>query len=221
MPDDPIFDPWSAGEPDDAVADLRAPDSPPERGPTAAVRPTAADAASEPARRWVTPALPVPRSRLPAESRSPGETPPRAEVQREPSRRPAPLVVRDASGHVETPSAWTLRTVVLPRLEALRGRLELSGHEVTLDDRTHRESPAVRFRLRPRLGPFDDGDDVASAVLEVLWDTASGQIAARIWSDAMDEVWSHEVMAPIERVDHRWADRVIVEFVARVMGTAR
>lgn len=192
MIDDPIFDPWFVGDAE-ARADDVAPSTEPlvdERGAGSAPAATG----GESVRRWIAP---TPSAHVPTVPRPSGR----------PTRPP------------ESPHLGALRSVVRPRLEALRARLDLAGHDVVLDDRTHHEIPSVRFRFSPRHGPFDEPEDLPSSVLEVLWDVNSGQIAARIWKNAVDEDWSDEVLASCARVDDAWIDRVIVGFVERTLDT--
>lgn len=204
--DDPIFDPWAIGGSDEPVAP--APESAASQpAEDAGATPIGVDSVSP--RRWI-----VPLAKLPARKPAPPAVPP-AGAEADDASGPDASIVREPRAVPRAPHVRALQSVALPRLEALRSRLELAGHDVVLDDRTDRDAPSLRFRLAPRPGPFDEAPESSGTVLEVAWDEEAGHVSARLWLDPLAEEWTDEVAAPTSRVDVLWVDRVILEFVGK------
>lgn len=111
----------------------------------------------------------------------------------------------------------TLQSVARPRLEEVQARLQIAGHGAVLADLTDREPPSLRFRLVPRRGAFDEVTAVEGAVLELTWDDEAGDATARFWLDPLVGTCTEAVMAPYDRVDVSWVDRVVLDFVAKTL----
>lgn len=156
------------------------------------------------------PTVPPPSLRSEVES---GVTPPAgSEVEstgpRPPNRSSAPLTVSTLTER--------LQDVVLPYLKALEARLQIARHRTLLDDRLERDPPAIRFRLIPRRGPFDDVSAVPGSVLEVVADDGSS-VAARLWLDPVAEEPTDELRVDADRLTERWIDEIAMDFVEQAL----
>lgn len=221
--DDPIFDPWGA-EPvtPEPAAPPEVPIGSPARSdeipPTAsddAIAPVAEDAQgerAEPARPVAAPPANAPRWRSPA---GPGPTPP-------PSPHAGPDL-RRASVSADRPrlagTPGFLRSMAVPRLEEIVRRLQMARHQAAVEDFLEAEPPTLRFTLRPWRGPWTEELAPPSGRL-VLSLEDEDSVSVRAWLDPESEEPEHEAKVPPMRVSAAWLERLVLDFVERLLSRA-
>ena len=218
--DDPIFDPWAVRKPDSGESE-RVDDG--GRGEGDVSEPGSSDtrtltpAGAPVARRWVVPASRVTPSDAPAPARRVGRADSELRIA-EPVRGPEPSAEPGRPPQQSLPLR-RLQAIARPRLEEVQARLHLAGHQASLADLTDREAPSLRFRFVPRRGAFDELRAVEGSVLEFVWDDEAGHVSVRFWLDPVAKKHGEEATVPLVRFDRAWVDRMILEFVAKVLRT--
>ncbi len=233
---DPLFDPWGPEpvepsrptdppKPDHASRAEEA-SSGADDTPRAEGKATPADPTTEArAPRWRAPAGSIPLTRP-----APQPAAPAAPVPMRADHAPAadgidermPLVFSSPvpGRHAHDPAKSALRDTVSPRVLQFAERLRAAGHTVVVDDRTHEGTPSVRFRVRPRPGPFD-GPSGLGPVLELVPDAdcvGEPALLARFWPDATAERPATWISTPLGEVTGARVDDLLLEFVRRALG---
>lgn len=117
-----------------------------------------------------------------------------------------------------TDQAGFLRALVVPRLTTLTQRLEIAGHQTTLDDRLDQPTPSLRFRIQPWRGPFEDGRPEDGAVLELLLGGAPcTEIVGRLWLDPLSTTPSERTRVDAAKLTDAWVDRLLLDFVEKAL----
>ena len=221
--DDPIFDPW-------CLAD-ESWQTPPQR--TSRWR-----SASGSTSQGVPASRPVPSPIVPIADDVDGKPTfapgPIGERAGEPDRPPArEAVVEPTSdpGLAELPpldgqptqtgidgTAAFLRALLVPPIETLSRRLIMAGHRTTVDDRLGQRPAALRFRIEPWQGPFDETAGRRGAVLEVtLEDARAARVAGRLWLDPLSKSPTEQTSVKVENVTSTWIDRLLLDFVEKAL----
>jgi hypothetical protein len=113
-------------------------------------------------------------------------------------------------------SAGFLRALFVPRIEALSQRLVIARHRTTLDDRLGESPPALRFRVEPWHGPFDDPEGRRGAVLEILADGPRPRtVAGRLWFDPLSKTPSEQREVAADALTDAWIDELLLDFVGK------
>ncbi len=189
--DDPIFDPWSIGEP--------------EADPAPAPR----------AKRWRSASS---QEGVPATRPVPA---PVTQQRAESEQRPAPTnATPDPVPETPVPSSagHDLRALVIPRIEDLIQRLEMARHRTTVDDRLDRSPASIRIKVDPWRAPFDEGPPVSGSVLEILAeDGASPVIVGRIWLDALSASPTEQSQIDLSKLTPAWIEGLLLDFVAKAL----
>lgn len=224
--DDPIFDPWPIVEEPDAPP-LPPPKSISELSPSVPVEPPASRSRWRSSTADVPVRRPIPRPEVRGSDAEPAEGPttrtetaPAAESTKASVPR-APEPAAGAARRTASPVVDRLRALAIPRLEDFATRLEASRHRTLLDDRLDRESPTLRFRLMPWLGPFDATTAVEGSVLELTVDGAQNpEVVARFWLDPLATAAAEELRIAAESLGDTWLDHVLTTFVAKALRMA-
>ena len=200
--DDPIFDPWSDGQPD--------PDPTP-RQRTSRWR-SAAGGQGVPRSRPVPapPTVEPVAGALSITALNDSAVPIAALSPKQPIQALAP------SGR-----ASLLRGLLMPQLTSLIQRLEMARHETTVDDRLDQPTPSLRFRIRPWRGPFDERRSGDGAVLEILVDEGKAPtVTGRLWLDPLSATPTEQSHVAAANVTDPWVKRLLLDFVEKALRQA-
>jgi hypothetical protein len=121
------------------------------------------------------------------------------------------------SAHEPAGPADLVRAVAGPRLEAISRRLAAARHESAIQDLLDAPPRLLRFELTPWKGPFARSRPERTAMLEVGLGTASDElVSAWYWLDR-DESPDQVVSVPTAALSASWVDRVVLDFVRKVL----
>lgn len=206
MTDDPLFDPWwiapqSEVEPDaDAAPPAAARFEPDPAAPPEESEPTG------PSPKWRSPAV------------APGA--PMVRVVRSTTPAVTPVAVKSKPSVRKKRYSVDLRTLIVPPLADVRQRLEIAGHETTIDDRLDEAEPSIRFRVQPHAGPFDEPATVGS-VLEVRLETQPGpKVVGRLWMDPRAAGPGEEREVDAHELSRDWVDALLLDFLVKTLRLA-
>ncbi len=189
--EDPIFDPWASV---DALQHPEENAPPSERSP----RPRKTARAPSPPIWWAD----RPQTPVTADT-----------VGKGPDDDPVPI---SHPGDQEG-LAGPVLTIVAEVLHDVAGKLEGAGHSTAIDDRSLHVPAGLRFRLRPRLGPFDESRGGGSVLEWVFCVDDPAMIAVRIWVDEFDTHPAKEVRIGVDTVTGNSVERSAVDFVRNVL----
>ena len=141
-------------------------------------------------------------------------------IQPAPKRGPGPRPDgrRRAVSTDSSDAASQLRSLLVPRIVSLSGRLSAARHGTTVDDRLAQHPPSLRFRIEPWHGPFDPEGVRRGAVLEVVLEGGlGGSVAAHFWLDPLSATPTERRGVPAHEVTGAWLDTVLLDFVRKAL----
>lgn len=103
-------------------------------------------------------------------------------------------------------------------MQAISRRLRIARHDTQLDDLLDEPPSLLRFHVRPWLGHFARSGSDRSAMLEIgLSSNAEERVTAWYWLDELGEAPDESLSLPVEKLTASWIERVILDFVAKVL----
>jgi hypothetical protein len=113
--------------------------------------------------------------------------------------------------------------MAVPRLEEAARRLQIARHEASVDDQLEATPPTLRFSLRPWRGPWTDelSPPRGTLVLSLEGSEASEDVVSvRFWLDPEADEPTDEMRVPPARVNAAWLERLVLDFVRRLLERA-
>jgi hypothetical protein len=114
--------------------------------------------------------------------------------------------------------------MAVPRLEEVARRLQIARHEASVEDQLEATPPTLRFSLRPWRGPWTDELAPPRGTLVLSLEGAAGAsedaVSVRFWLDPEAEEPTDEMRVPPVRVNAAWLERLVLDFVERLLARA-
>jgi hypothetical protein len=111
--------------------------------------------------------------------------------------------------------------MAVPRLEAMVVRLRMARHDAALEDRLDASPPTLLLSVRPWRGPWTQELAPPRGTLAiVLHGGPEEHIVVRFSLDSDAEEPAREMRVSPARISAVWLERVVVEFVERLLARA-